>query len=121
MLIHRGSHKVGRGTYWNISNGQRIEVGGEDTLPGDSHAVYIKMSGAMMLLAGPVLGLMYAVFLPFIGIAMTLGLIGKKLFSGVAKTVVKSTTFGWRPIEAYLDGKKKRKKESKETKKNGKM
>lgn len=120
MLINRGGQSVNKGTFWNITNGQRVDVSGEDSLPGNRRTIYIKMSGAMMLLAGPVLGLLFAVFLPFIGIAMTLGLIGKKLVSGVAHVAVKSTSFGWRPIEAYLNGKQRSKREAKETKKDGK-
>jgi hypothetical protein len=67
------------------------------------------MSTAAVLLVGPVMGLLYAVFLPFIGIAMTLKLIGKKLTTGLVHAAVKSATFGWRPIEAYLIGRKKKK------------
>jgi hypothetical protein len=40
---------------------------------------------------------------------MTLKLIGKKLTTGLVHAAVKSATFGWRPIEAYLIGRKKKK------------
>jgi len=120
MLMHRGGHTVTQGTYWNVTNGQRVDVSSEESLPGNGHTRYIKMSVAMMLLAGPALGLIYALFLPFIGIAMTLGLIGKKLISGVAHVAVKSTTFSWRPIEAYLNGKQRRKSGMQKTKRDGK-
>ena len=43
----------------------------------------------------------YAVFLPFIGIAMMLTLIGQKLISVLVRVTVKSTGFGWSPTEAY--------------------
>lgn len=120
MLMHKGGHTVTQGTYWNITNGERIDAGSEESLPGNGQTRYIKMSGAMILLAGPALGLIFALFLPFIGIAMTLGLIGKKLITGVAHVAVKSTTFGWRPIEAYLNGKQRRKSGAQETRKDGK-
>lgn len=122
MLLHRGAQSAGKGTYWNMSNGQRINLDAAAALPGGTDARYIKMPAAMMLLAGPVLGLLYAGFLPFIGIVMTLGLVGKKLFGGLAQVAAKSTSFGWRPIEAYLDGKQRRKKgaaKTKETTKHG--
>lgn len=67
-----------------------------------------------VMLVGPVIGLLYAVFLPFIGI-------GKTLISGLVLVAVKCTSFGWRPIEAYLDGKQLRKKEAKEMKRHEKM
>lgn len=47
----------------------------------------------------------HTVFLPFIGIAMMLTLIGRKLISVLVRVTVKSTGFGWSPTEAYLDGK----------------
>jgi len=68
-----------------------------------------------MLMAAPVIGLVFAVFLPFIGIAMTLGLIGRKLVEGLASAAAGSVSFGWRPIEAYLAG-RKMKKEAREKK-----
>jgi hypothetical protein len=120
MLTYRGGHKVQKGTYWNLARGERFDVAGEGVLPGDHGALFVKMSTAGVLLAGPVLGLLYAVFLPFIGIAMTLILVGRKLVSGVVQVAVKSTSFGWRPIESYLDGKQRRQKELKETKRHGK-
>jgi hypothetical protein len=120
MLTYRGGYKVQKGTYWNLARGERIDVTGEGILPGDHGTLFVKMSTAGVLLAGPVLGLLYAVFLPFIGIAMTLVLVGRKLISAVVQVAVKSTSFGWRPIEAYLDGKQRRKREMKETKRNGK-
>ena len=63
---------------------------------------------AVMLMAAPVIGLLFAVFLPFIGIAMTLSLIGRKLAGGVVSAAAGSMSFGWRPIEAYLAGKKRK-------------
>lgn len=120
MLLYNGGHTATQGTYWNVTNGERVDVSSEASLPGNGGTRYIKMSGAMILLAGPALGLIFALFLPFIGIAMTLGLIGKKLVSGVAQVAVKSTTFGWRPIEAYLNGKQRRKSGTQETGKNEK-
>jgi hypothetical protein len=116
MLV-RGGHKVQKGTYWNMANGQRVDIAQESTLPGDDKTMYVKMSTAAVLVAGPVLGLLFAAFLPFIGIAMTISLLGKRIAKGLVNTSVMSTSFGWRPIEAYLEG-KKRKKEEKATEEN---
>lgn len=110
MLITRGGNKAAQGTYWNLSTGQRVDVHEEGVLPGDGGAMFIRMNPAMLLLVGPLIGLLFAVFLPFIGIAMTLYLIGKKVADGAAQIAVKSTTFGWKPIEAYLEGRRKGKK-----------
>ena len=108
MLTYRGGHKVPKGTYWNLSRGDRVDMTGDSTLPGDSGTLFVKMAPAAILLAGPVIGLLFAVFLPFIGIAMTLYLIGRKLAVRAVQVAVKSTTFGWKPIEVYLDGKQRR-------------
>ncbi len=120
MLTHKGGHTVSQGTYWNVMNGQRVDISSEAALPGNSRTRYIKMSGAMILIAGPALGLLFAVFLPFIGIAMALSLIGKKLITAAAHVAVKSTTFSWRPIEAYLSGKQRRKGGPRGSRKDGK-
>jgi hypothetical protein len=39
---------------------------------------------------------------------MTLSLIGKKLANTVTEAAAGSMSFGWRPIEAYLAGKKRK-------------
>jgi hypothetical protein len=114
-MLTKGGHKVAAGTYWNMMNGERVDLEREGVLPGDRTAMYIKAPSAVMLAAGPVLGLVFAVFLPLIGIVMSLALVGKKLGEAVASAAAGSVSFGWRPIEAYLAG-RKRKKETRERK-----
>jgi hypothetical protein len=114
-MLNKGGHTVPAGTYWNLANGERVDMEKGGVLPGDKNAMYLKAPGAAVLAAGPVLGLIFAVFLPFIGIAMTLGLVVRKVAEGVASAAAGSVSFGWRPIEAYLAG-RKRKKEAREKK-----
>jgi hypothetical protein len=109
MLIWKGKQEAGTGTYWDTSSGDRITIQGQGILPGDESTRYIKASSTTMLLMGPVLGLMFAIFLPFIGIVMTLSFVGKKVVNAGKKTVqdmitagVKNIFFAWRPLEAYL-------------------
>ena len=116
-MLNNGGHTVKAGTYWNLANGSRVQMEQEGVLPGDASSRYIKAPAAVMLMAAPVIGLVFAVFLPFIGIAMTLILAGKKLAEGVASAAAGSVSFGWRPIEAYLAG-RKRKKEARAKKDN---
>jgi hypothetical protein len=116
-MLNKGGNKVAAGTYWNLANGNRVDMEQEGALPGDGKARYIKAPVAVMLMAAPVIGLVFAIFLPFIGIAMTLNLIGKKLADGVASAAAGSMSFGWRPIEAYLAG-RKQKKDTREKKTN---
>lgn len=69
-----------------------------------------KVSGIGMLVAGPFLGLIYFIALPFIAIATIVTLVGGTLVSGIFITMKHLVSFGWRPSEAYLSGKKKGKK-----------
>jgi hypothetical protein len=104
---YRGGEEVQRGTYWNFANGQRVNMTGVGVLPGDDGATYRKFSPLGLLVLGPIMGLVYAAFLPFIGIAMLLKLVAEKLIAGVLGMTGSSVSFRWRPREAYLSGKKK--------------
>ena len=108
MLKHNGGDRVGKGTYWNLTNGERIDINAEGTLPGDAKKTYYRMPAAAIIVAGPVLGLMYAAFLPFIGIAMLVKLVGQKVGDGVMELVHGSASFAWVPSESYLTGKKRK-------------
>jgi hypothetical protein len=113
MLSYKSGHRVGKGTYWDLSKGQRIDVEQEAVLMGDASSTYYRIPASIMLLAGPVIGLFYVISLPFIGIATIASLATGKLVSGLLSLIGKSLSFGWRPREAYLSGKKKSKKEPK--------
>ncbi len=104
-----GGEAVGKGNYWNFSTGERVHIEAEGVLPGDAGITYYKAPPAAMLVAAPVLGLLYAVFLPFIGIAMLTAVAGRKVLGGLVPGLWKGATFGWKPSEAYLAGKKKKK------------
>jgi hypothetical protein len=108
MLKHNGGEKVGKGTYWNLTNGERIDINTEGTLPGDAKKTYYRMPAAAIIVAGPVLGLMYAAFLPFIGIAMLVKLVGQKIGGEVMEMAHGSATFGWAPSASYLTGRKRK-------------
>jgi len=123
MLKHNGGERVGKGTYWNLGNGERVDIQEEGILPGNGKKTYYRMPAAAIIVAAPVLGLMYAAFLPFIGIAMAVKLVGQKMGGRVMETVQGSASFGWRPSESYLSGRKKKGKKdeaSKETDENQK-
>ena len=122
MLIWKGAQQAVTGTYWDISTGDRISIKDQETLPGDSSTTYIKASSALVLLFGPVFGLIFAIFLPFIGIAMALSLVGKKIVSAgkpavqrMANSAIKNVFFAWKPLQAYLAGRQKTNKKEKGT------
>jgi len=70
---------------------------------------------AAMLLLGPVVGLIYVVFLPFASIAAIIVMAGGYALEKLWSLTRNMVYFGWRPSEAYLSGKKKKgqKKDSK--------
>jgi len=110
MLRHNGGHQVGKGTYWNFSTGERLDVETEAVLPGGSRTTYYRLPATGFLLLGPFLGLLYAVFLPFIGIAMAVKVVLQKIGVTVTGTARTGASFGWRPSESYLAGKRKKEK-----------
>jgi hypothetical protein len=107
MMKYRAGQKVGKGTYWNISDGTRVDIEDEDTLPGDSTAAYTKFSPGVMLIAGPVIGLFYVIAMPFMAVGTILVMAGGKVLSGLVNVLGSLVSFGWRPSEAHLAGKKK--------------
>lgn len=118
-MLTYGGQNVQTGTYWNLANGNRVQMEQDGVLPGNRESRYIKAPAAVMIMAAPLIGLVFAVFLPFIGIVMTLSLVTKKLGQGVASAAASSMSFGWRPIEAYLAGRRAKKaaQEKEESKK----
>jgi hypothetical protein len=113
MLSYKAGQRVGKGTYWDLANGQRIEVEQESILSGEASSTYFRIPMGVMLLAGPIIGLFYVISLPFIGIATIVTLTAGKVANGFLSLIGSSLSFGWRPKEAYLSGKKKSKKEKK--------
>jgi hypothetical protein len=107
MLTYKGGHTVGKGTYWDLASGRRIDVLNEAVLAGGT-ATYVRMSSGVMLLSGPVIGLLYTILMPFIGIAALAALAGRFVLGGLYNLAAKSVSFGWRPKNAYLSGKKKK-------------
>jgi uncharacterized membrane protein len=109
MLTYKGGQTVGKGTYWDLASGRRIDVLNEAVLSGGT-ATYVRMSSGVMLLSGPAIGLLYTILMPFIGIAALAALAVRSVLGGLYNMAAKSVSFGWRPKNAYLSGKKKRNK-----------
>jgi len=106
-MLYKGGVLVAQGTYWDIAKGTRIDVVRDSMLPGSVDKTYLQASVASLLMVAPIFGLLFAVFLPFIGIAMAIGLLVRRVFVGAARTLSNSTAFGWKPLESYLSGRKK--------------
>jgi hypothetical protein len=111
MLKHTGGQRVGGGTYWDVMNGTRVDFDQEGTLPGGNGTTYLKASSSAILLLGPILGLAYVVVLPVLGIVTALALMVQRMVGGLFSLGKYIVSFGWRPTEAYLGGKNKKKDE----------
>lgn len=109
MKRYKAGQKVGKGTYWNISDGTRVDIHDEGILPGDSGAAYTRVPPSIVLLAGPVIGLIYVIAMPFIAVGTIVVTAGSKLLSALFNLLGNLVSFGWRPSEAHLAGKKKKK------------
>ncbi|HXY54793.1 MAG TPA: hypothetical protein VEM40_09015 [Nitrospirota bacterium] len=113
MLINKGGHWVSKGTYWDLRRGRRIDIADEGALPGGETSTYLRMPSGVMLLLGPIIGLLYAILLPIIGIVTVAALAVYKILGGLYDLAAKSISFGWTPKSAYLSGKKKKKQDTK--------
>ncbi len=62
------------------------------------------------LVLGPVIGLVYVICMPFMAIATIITLLAGQVMGGVLGLLRDLVSFGWRPSEAYLSGKKRKKR-----------
>ena len=116
MEKYTGGQVVGMGTYWDSRAGRLVEMKKEGILPGRPGATYSRVPFAALLLYGIFSGGLYIVFLPVTIIALSLYLFGQRVFGGILSQLRTSVSFGWRPTEAYLAGKKRNGKGSDGTK-----
>jgi hypothetical protein len=70
-------------------------------------------------LVRPILGLVYVIALPFIGIGTILAMIAEKGLGDIVVLTGNLVSFGWRPSEAHLAGGKRGKKRNDNPTKQG--
>ncbi len=105
MRQYRGSETVEPGLYFNLHQLSFKSIDEQGPLPGGSDDVYRHVPTLALLVVGPLLGLAYVVFLPFIGFAMVAWLLGVKtahLAAGTARGVARVLRPGWEPSMAFL-------------------
>jgi hypothetical protein len=66
------------------------------------------MRKAALLVMSPFFGLAYVIALPFVSIAAAGALLTKKVTEGIFTLLGNFVSFGWRPAEAYLGGRKRK-------------
>jgi hypothetical protein len=113
MTKHIGGNAVKAGFYWNLPKWEMATLSGAGgSLPGTAEDRYLKVPMVAFLFIAPVMGGLYAFFLPFIGFALVLGFLGRKLGAGArdgALHLAGLVSPQWRPGEAYMAGKRTRK------------
>lgn len=113
MSKHTGGTEVKAGFYWNLRKWEMVTLSGAGgTLPGTAEDRYLKVPIVAFLFIAPVMGGLYAFFLPFIGFAMLFAFLGRK--AGAVGRAALLRVGGlvspqWRPGEAYLAGKRGKK------------
>ena len=111
-----GGQLARKGNYWNFSTGENVVLDAESVLPGDDQTIYYKLPPIAMIAIAPILGLVYAIFLPFVGLAMLAYVVANRVVAVSSDFVWKAAAFGWRPSEAYLAGRKARQADKKKIK-----
>ncbi len=105
MTTYTGRQQVEPGLYLNTTTYAIQTMDTTGTLPGTELEHYRRIPMLLMLAAAPLLGLAYVMFLPLIGFAMVIRLLGTKLvqlFGNAAAQVVRVVRPSWAPALAFL-------------------
>ena len=70
--MYKGGEIVGKGPYWSPMDGRRVMLREAGILPGEKTEGFFRISLPLLLLAAPLSGMMYVMFLPFLGIGVFL-------------------------------------------------
>ncbi len=107
--IHGGSAVQG-GYYLSKSNWEVFPIARDgERLPGPASEHYVKIPTAAAFVVVPALGGLMVLFLPFIGLYMTVTAAAAKvsgMFRSSAQDLAATVTPGWAPGAAHLTGKK---------------
>lgn len=80
MKQYKGGQQTQGGTYWSLKTGEFIAVPGEGgILPGEANRTYVRTPMALVIIAGPAMGLLYLIFLPLLGIVGLAGFASQRL------------------------------------------
>jgi len=117
MRHYQGHQIVEPGLYFNLAQFSFKSVETKGPLPGSKNDVYRRTPVVALLVAGPILGLAFVVFLPFIGFAMLGRLLVGKLAewsSDAAVSFARVVRPAFRPALAFLSRSKRTKSTRKE-------
>ena len=108
MARYTGGMQVAGGYYWSPGRFTLVPVAEEGAvLPGDASRRYLRVHWAVALLLAPVVGGLYVVCLPFVGLALMLQWAFARALGGArssATDLAATVAPGSRPGEAHLTG-----------------
>jgi hypothetical protein len=84
MTTFTGTQQVERGLYLNLKRFSMTVLERRGTLPGTEEDTYRRVPVLLMLAVAPVVGLVYVIFLPFVGFAAAAVLAGEKVKQAAA-------------------------------------
>jgi hypothetical protein len=105
MKRYQGNQKVDPGVYFNLQQIAFKSLEHKGHLPGSEEDEYLRVPTLALLIAGPIVGGVYVIFLPLIGLAMLAWLaIGKvvELATYAAEALVRILRPAWQPGWAFL-------------------
>ena len=118
MARFNGGSRVPGGYYWNPRHWSVTPVAGDGgMLPGGPSDRYLRIHWLVAFLLDPLLGGLFVVFLPFIGLYLTAQaalrpLVG--MFRRSAQDLAATVTPGWQPGAAHFTGKRSEEKAAEE-------
>jgi hypothetical protein len=126
-ILYSAGQMVRKGTYLDPVSGLRTDLDVDGLLPGADGKRFLRLPPGGMIPVAFVIGILYVLVLPFIGVATLISIYIIPLF-GVASGVLvvsgraigaflalvgRSVSFGWRPSSAYLAGRRRKRVVSK--------
>lgn len=108
MTRYMGGQNVKAGFYFNLESWKVTTLSGEGgVLPGGGDTRYLRVPLPLLLVLAPMMGAAFAIFLPFIGIAMVLDFAMKKAYAA-GREALHATVVALSPRlrtgEAYFTG-----------------
>ena len=108
MARYQGGERAKAGFYLDVNSWAVTTLSGQGgVLPGGADAQFVRVPTIGLLVFAPLMGAAYAIFLPFIGIALVAQYATKKAVAavrGTTESVVETMSPAWRPGEAHFTG-----------------
>jgi hypothetical protein len=95
MRTKNGGTPAKEGFYFNLNNKEIVTLEKEGMLPGTDIIHYVRIPLLAMLIGGPLIGLLYVIFLPFISFVMVLSV-------ALQKTKAVLQTIGRKPAKSVI-------------------